>query len=167
MKEEFLPINIRKAADADSLLICDMIFDIWINEYEFKVKREDYPDLRHIESYYQNKGGQFWVAVADDKIIGTIACDRLNEDQYILKRMFVQKTVRGQGIAQRLLGRVLSHLPPQSSIYLSTKEGEALAAKAFYLKSGFSIVAKDELPANFPFFYEDDLFMKKTLGTMP
>jgi len=31
------------------------------------------------------------------------------------------------------------------------------------LKNGFKVVSKFSLPGSFPFFYEDDLFMLKTL----
>ena len=122
---------------------------------------EDLP--KNIESYYQDRGGQFWVAEMDAQVVGTIACEKLKDDEFVLKRMFVHNRARGQGIAQKLLDKVLSHLPANASIFLSTKEDEALAAKALYLKNGFMVVGKDELPQEFPFFYEDNLFMKKVI----
>ena len=156
-------IQISQANDSHASAIKDMIFDIWINEYGFDVRDEDYPDLKHIQSYYHDRGGQFWVAELDGRVFGTIACDKLEGTQFVLKRMFVHNEARGQGIGQKLLDTIFRHLPSDSTVFLSTKEDEALAAKALYLKNGFAIIEKSELPTGFPFFYEDDLFMKKNL----
>jgi len=161
MKEKVPSLKFREACDDDSSGILDLVFDIWINEYGFEVKREEYPDLHQIQSFYRDKGGQFWVALANDRIIGTVAYDLLNEGEYVLKRMFVEQSFRGMGVAQRLLDEILNQLPCPCSVYLSTKEDQALAAKSFYLKNGFQVISRKDLPNNFPFFYEDDLFMKK------
>jgi len=65
-------------------------------------------------------------------------------------------------LLDRLLGDVLASGEHKGAcFYLSTKENEAIAAKRFYLKNGFEVITRDELPDNFSFFYEDDLFMKR------
>lgn len=77
--------------------------------------------------------------------------------------MFVQKEYRGRGIAQSLLNELFNRAVflnnPSVSLFLSTKESEATAAKKFYIKNGFRDIPKSALPKNFPFFYKDDLFM--------
>lgn len=158
-----IELNIREATDRDSKAIRDLIFNIWINEHGFNVQQEDYPDLYHIEKHYQSTG-LFLVAEMNHQIIGTIAYEQLNKNQFVLKRMFVYKNYRKQGIAKKLLDTILSHLKntvlkQNISIYLSTKSLEAKAAKAFYLRSGFREINRSELPEGFPFFYEDDFFM--------
>lgn len=159
-------IIIREATDNDANFIIELIFDIWINEYHFDVKREDFPDLHDIEKYYTDKGGLFLVAIANNKIIGTIACDKLNHKHFILKRMFVNKDYRRLGIAQSLLTKLFDQIVFAAEdlnvlLFLSTKESDAFAAKRFYLKNGFRIIPKSAVPKNFPFFYKDDLFMLK------
>lgn len=161
-------ITIRAAVDEDSEQILTLIFDIWINEYHFDVKQEDFPDLHAIEKYYSDVGGVFLVAAIQDVVIGTIGCDRLNDENFVLKRMFVNKNYRGMGIAQMLLEQlfqqvVFSKSHQNISFYLSTKESDAIAAKAFYLKNGFRVIPKPDLPKGFPFFYQDDLFMVRSL----
>lgn len=158
-------ITIRDATDKDVVTIKKLIFDIWLYEYQFDVNQNDFPDLQEIENYYTKKGGHFLVAVRDNEMVGTIACDKLTQD-FVLKRMFVHAHYRRLGVAQLLLDRLFEKVSvtiPESplSFYLSTKEGDALAAKAFYLKNGFRVISKSELPSNFPFFYQDDLFMVK------
>ena len=152
---------IRPAKNEDSKDILDLIFNIWINEYQFQVSPEDYPDLHKIEDYYSSKGGGFWVASNTETVIGTIAYDQLDKNIFVLKRMFVSKEWRGQGIAQRLLDTLFDKTPKDCIFYLSTKDDLAKAAKKFYVKNGFEIIEQSDLPKNFPFFYEDDLFMKK------
>ena len=98
-----------------------LIFDIWINEYHFQVSPEDYPDLQTIEAHYTNQAGAFWVAVENQKIIGCIACSRLCESTFVLKRMFVKRDSRERGVAQALLDRLLKDFSPGTAFYLSTK----------------------------------------------
>lgn len=154
---------VREATDQDSSSIVDLIFDIWTNEYQFEVQRENFPDLQEIEKYYTKAGGSFFVAIVNHEIIGTIACDKLEQNHFVLKRMFVKKNYRGLGVAQSLLNELLNQAVflnnPTPLFFLSTKESEAVAAKQFYLKNGFQIIPKSALPKNFPFFYKDDLFM--------
>lgn len=160
-------IVIRKATNKDVMPIMDLIFDIWVNEYSFTVSREDTPDLSHIETHYAKKDGIFLIALDSSNIVGTIACSKLSKKEWILKRMFVKKSHRLRGIAQALLNRLLDELSKITnnnnvSLFLSTKEGEASSAKAFYLKNGFKVIPKSILPENFPYFYKDDLFMMKS-----
>lgn len=165
-------VSIRSATDEDVGAITNLLFDIWTNEYQFDVKREDFTDLKEIEKSYVHTGGAFFVAILDDQIIGTIACEKLDEACFVLKRMFVKRDYRKRGVAQLLLDRLLDQVlslreHKETCIYLSTKENEAIAAKRFYLKNGFQIVPRAELPDNFPFFYEDDLFMKRVVEVPP
>jgi len=159
-------IIIREATNEDSQFILHLIFNIWINEYHFQVKREDFPDLHEIENYYTKTDGLFLVASRNNEILGTIACSKLSHRCFVLKRMFVNKDYRRLGIAQALLNKlfdkiVFSKKISNLSLFLSTKESEAIAAKRFYIKNGFRVAPMSALPANFPFFYRDDLFMLK------
>ncbi len=156
-----LNFTIDKASDDDSRCISRLIFKIWQDEYKFKVHPDDFPDLKAVETYYRQHHGGFYSARLDGNVIGTIAYEKLDQNSYVLKRMFVHESYRGKGVAQPLLDKVMHVLPQKSCIYLSTKEDLALAAKQFYLKNNFDIIDSKELPAGFPIFYEDDLFMKK------
>ena len=155
-------LTIRPARGSDAPAALDLIFKIWIDEYGFEVKRTDYPDLLDIEETYAAKGSRFFVADYQGAVIGTIAREELSPGHYVIKRMFVEKSHRGKGIAQRLLEEILKDIGG-SSVYLSTKRGEAIAAETFYRKNGFKEVSREQLPEAFPFFYEDDLFMRREL----
>jgi N-acetylglutamate synthase-like GNAT family acetyltransferase len=158
-------LQIRAADNQDCPDIFKLIFNIWIHEYGFKVVPEDYPDLQDVQKYYFEKGGTFFVAIEQGKLIGTIACEALGGQNYALKRMFVHQDFRGEGVAQQLFDNLLQQgiFPQGASLYLSTKEDQAIAAKKFYLKNGFDVIEKENLPSTFPLFYEDDLFMRRDL----
>jgi len=161
-------IIIKPALNKDSKVIVELIFNIWQNEYHFNVVPTDFPDLQDIEGHYNTQNGHFLIAVEENMILGTIACSKLIEDVYVLKRMFVIKKRRKHGVAQLLINTLLNLLPQKHdvSIYLSTKENQAIAAKAFYLKNHFRAIERSALPDNFPYFYEDDLFMVRTLNPL-
>jgi ribosomal protein S18 acetylase RimI-like enzyme len=164
MNDKLKNLKIREGGDSDSDSISDLIFDIWINEYKFNVNKQEFPDLRYIDKSYRHSGGLFLVAVIDKQVIGTIAYEKLGEGDFVLKRMFVHRNYRKKGVAQQLLDSLISDLKARYgensiSIYLSTKESDALAAKLFYRKNQFHVITKSDLPVNFPFFYKDDLFM--------
>ncbi|MEN8236761.1 MAG: GNAT family N-acetyltransferase [Pseudomonadota bacterium] len=167
-KQQILGIFIRPATDEDSDAVTKLLFNIWTNEYQFNVRKEDFPDLKEIEKSYMQAGGRFFVAIHNDQVIGTIACEKLGDACFVLKRMFVSKAFRRRGVAQFLLDNLLAQVlfscgHKDMCFYLSTKENEAIAAKRFYLKNGFEVVSKEDLPDNFPFFYEDDLFMMRKM----
>lgn len=154
---------IIEATNRHASQISELIFDIWINEYHFKVFPENYPDLQNIDTAYHGKGGCFWVALFNQTVVGTIACDKLSSGVYVLKRMFLRRDLRGKGIASTLLQKLFEGFFSKTVFYLSTKEDLALAAKKLYLRNGFEQIDRESLPEGFPLFYEDDLFMKKIL----
>ena len=41
---------IRSATNDDSKAIINLVFDIWHYEYHFSVNKEDFPDLKKIET---------------------------------------------------------------------------------------------------------------------
>ncbi len=162
-------ISIRKATDIDAPSIREMIFNIWKNEYHFQIQENDYPDLYHIETHYLDDNNLFLIAENKQQhIVGTIACSALKKDYYVLKRMFVSKNFRRYGIAQALLNELFNRIVYSYQRYkavfvLSTKRDQAIAAEQFYLKNGFHEISMEDLPQNFPFFYQDDLFMLKNI----
>jgi N-acetylglutamate synthase-like GNAT family acetyltransferase len=162
-------ITIREATNHDSAGILTLIFDIWRNEYHFAVNKENFPDLHSIEEFYLHRGGLFLIAILNSKIIGTIACDKLSSGTYVLKRMFVEKPFRKIGVGQKLFDELMKRKfcsDKKCCLYLSTKDSLAIAAKQFYLKNGFQIISRKCLPLEFPYFYEDDLFMVKQIPSI-
>ena len=123
-------INIRNYDKGDHNKVIQLVSNIIINEFKFKLELDNLDsDLIHIEEHY-NKciGGCFWVAEINkgdtnigntkinkndddnDKIIvGTTAIRRLEkfESAAELKRMYVLKRYRGFGIGQQMLDKAI------------------------------------------------------------
>ncbi|HDS11694.1 MAG TPA: N-acetyltransferase [Candidatus Wirthbacteria bacterium] len=76
-------------------------------EFASPVSPQIDPDLFAIEDYYQKTGGNFWIALDKDQVIGTIALINIGQNRGLLKRMYVQKEYRGKGVAQELLQTLL------------------------------------------------------------
>lgn len=137
------------------------ILGIQTKEFNVPVTLKDQPDLENISSFYQHGNGNFWVALLDGEVIGTIALIDIGNSQTALRKMFVAKDYRGKdkGISKQLLCTVLDwcKLKNIKEIYLGTVS-ILHAAHRFYEKNGFDEIAKMELPANFPIMEVDTKF---------
>jgi putative acetyltransferase len=67
--------------------------------------------------------GTFLVARADGRAIGCGAVRRLDEESFEVKRMYVEPTARGLGVAKQILGRLEA-------------DAAALGARRFVLETG-------------------------------
>ena len=146
--------------------VAELILNIQNNEFNVPVTLNDQPDLLDIESYYLKQHGNFWIALDDEKLIGTIALIDIDNAQGALRKMFVHKDHRGKekGVGQLLLNTLVDWCREKDidEIYLGTVE-QLYAAKRFYLKNGFEQIAKEALPGNFPLMQVDTEFFKLRL----
>lgn len=146
--------------------VIKLIVDIQTNEYNIPISRESQPDLEHIESFYQNNKGNFWIALDEyNKVIGTLGLLDINNNQAALRKMFVSTAYRGNDkqVAKQLLQTLFTWCQNQkiSAVYLGTTS-QFLAAQRFYEKNGFIEVQKKELPSSFPVMKVDSKFYIKT-----
>ena len=106
------------------------------------ISEEDVPlddeDLDKISTIYGGRG-QFWVALAGGKVIGTIALKDMGDNRAKLKRMFVLKRYHGKGIGQALLDQALAFAKAQgfSQVELNSHLNMERAHN-FYQKNGFT-----------------------------
>ena len=143
--------------------VIDLIIDIQQNEFHIPIKREDQPDLSDIANFYQSGKGNFWVALCNGRVIGTIALIDIGNYQGALRKMFVKATYRGRtyNTAKLLLLQLMTWARECEvhDIYLGTTE-KFLAAHRFYEKNGFSQINKVTLPDTFPIMKVDTKFYK-------
>ena len=114
-------------------------FVISILEGEFGYTGFERPDLYNIEkTYQQDKKSNFWLAILDDKVIGTIAVKDYGNNRGFIKRLYVDKRMRSKGIGQRLMKTLLEFARDSGFevLYTSTVE-EFMSARNFYEKNGF------------------------------
>lgn len=130
-------------------------------EFDIPITLEQQPDLADISGFYQKGKGNFWIAVSDGQVVGTVSLLDIGNNQVALRKMFVHPDFRGSkfGTAQKLLESVIGWCKTHEviDIYLGTT-AKFLAAHRFYEKNDFTEIAKDKLPKSFPIMNVDTKF---------
>lgn len=112
----------------------DFVISIYVDEYGFEehkigIEKED-------NSIYAKVGGNFWIAVDEkDEIIGTIAVYKHSDSDIEIKRLYVRKDYRGEGLSKALYEKVMELCRENSfkKIFLGTYD-RLENAIYFYLK---------------------------------
>lgn len=154
-------IKICEYEDKHRDSIIQMILKIQQEEYNLPITEKDQPDLADIKSFYMQNDGNFWIAVDNGAVVGTISIKNIGNGNAVLRKMFVSKDYRGKekGVSAGLLSQLLDWAKRKSfhKVYLGTTP-KFLAAHRFYEKNGFVEISKEELPINFPIMNVDKKF---------
>lgn len=146
--------------------VVDLIVGIQRGEFAIDISAEQQPDLRSIGTFYQVNGGNFWVALRDGRVVGTIALLDIGNHQGALRKMFVHRDHRGaeHGTASRLLDTLLDWARSRDfrEIFLGTT-AQFLAAHRFYEKNGFVEIPRSSLPPAFPVMSVDTKFFTRRM----
>lgn len=160
-------LHIRRFTPADEQAVIDVILPIQREEFGIAITADDQPDLRAIPAFYQSGLGDFWVAEADGRVVGTIGLKDIGAGRGALRKMFVAAPLRGReyGVAQALLTRLLDDAAARGlrDIFLGTTD-KFLAAHRFYEKNGFARIEPEALPPEFPRMAVDTRFYRLTLN---
>lgn len=158
--------RIEPYTSAHKQAIITLITGIQQQEFKVAITAGQQPDLQDIVGYYQTGMGNFWVAVVNEQVVGTIALLDIGHARGALRKMFVHADYRGReyGIGQALLNTLLNWARQHhyKEIFLGTTE-KFLAAHRFYEKNHFAEVAVGELPNAFPRMAVDVKFYKLAL----
>ena len=147
--------------------IVNLILTIQQIEFQVPITIADQPDLLVIDEFYQQRNGNFWVALnTDSQVVGTIALIDNGEKFGTIRKMFVRADARGKegGVAAALF-QTLEQKAIQnkmSALYLGTVQ-KLKASHRFYSKNGFVEIPKADLPNNYPLMLVDTMFFKKEL----
>lgn len=146
--------------------VAELIVSIQREEFGFDIDLERQPDLSAIPAYYQQGNGNFWVALNQDQVVGTVALKDIGHHDVALRKMFVAADYRGvaRGVALALLHGALDWARKHAvrNVFLGTTE-KFHAAHRFYEKHNFSLIDKTMLPASFPFMPVDSRFYRLDL----
>ena len=160
-------IEIRTFAPDDADGVISVILPIQREEFGIDITADTQPDLRVIPDFYQSGKGQFWVAVKDGAVVGTLGLKDIGNNQVALRKMFVAAEVRGRehGVAARLLEALFAHAGKVgvTDIFLGTTD-KFVAAHRFYEKNGFSEITSKDLPQEFPRMAVDSKFYRYKFG---
>ncbi len=114
-----------------------LILNIWENEFDYKGLER--PDIHNISDVYQkNEDSNFWIAVYENELVGTVGLVKKTNGVAHLKRMAVKKEFRKQGLGDSLLQTVLRFARKHNfkTIYAGMVP-ENTKAITFYKKHGF------------------------------
>ncbi len=160
-------IEVKKYEPAYCDQIVRLILNIQQNEFQVPVTLADQPDLLIIDQYYQQRNGEFWVAMNEqNEVVGTIALIDNGEPFGTIRKMFVKADYRGkeQGVAAKLFYILEKKAMDNNmtALYLGTVD-RLKASHRFYEKNGFVQIPKIDLPNNYPLMPVDTMFFMKTL----
>jgi N-acetylglutamate synthase-like GNAT family acetyltransferase len=146
--------------------VAALIVGIQRDEFQIAITLADQPDLRDIPAFYQQGAGNFWVAISEDQVVGTVALLDIGNHHGALRKMFVHASYRGpgNGVSARLLDTLLdwSRTHGVKDVYLGTTEN-FLAAHRFYKRNGFQQMPANKLPPSFPKMKVDSRFYHRSI----
>jgi N-acetylglutamate synthase-like GNAT family acetyltransferase len=130
--------------------VIELIERIQVGEFNIPIEEGQRKELQSISSSFQKDKGNYWVALFNEKVIGTIAVIDIGHNAFELRDVFLDKEYRGShtGYAKRLLDTVLEWAKQHQvkTIYLGTTLSFR-AAHRFYEKHGFHEIARNEMPS--------------------
>lgn len=146
--------------------VVKLILPIQREEFHIAISIEDQPDLLRIREEYIETGGNFWVALSEGKVVGTIALVKLENHCGAIKKMFAAKDFRGEKqVGKKLLDTLVDYCEGQGyeRLYLGTVD-VLKAAQKFYKKNGFQQIDKSEMPKDYHLMDVDTVFFMRTLN---
>lgn len=146
--------------------VINFILSIQRDEFKIPITKDDQPDLSDIPNCYQSGSGNFWIALCNGQVVGTISLIDIGNHQGALRKMFVKAEYRGKSynVSKMLLEKLIMWAGERryDEIYLGTTE-KFLAAHRFYEKNNFILIAKESLPEAFPLMKVDTRFYNRKL----
>lgn len=153
---------IRPYAPSDQQQVVALVTGIQ-QSFGVAITIDDQPDLLDIPAFYQQRQGEFWVALLQEQVIGTLALINLGNGQATIRKMFVHPDYRGKPlcVAQQLWETLRDWSAAQGiqELYLGTTE-MFQAAHRFYEKNGFCQIPLSQLPEAFPRMAVDTRFYR-------
>lgn len=138
---------IKKYEEKYEASVINLISTIMIQEHEMDWEEEVFiNDLKEDLQFVEERGNSFLIAVdSEDNLLGTIALREDGEDVACLKRMYVAKEHRGNGLAQSLFDNLMevANENKYKNIYLGTYE-KLKRAINFYTKNGFETYKEND-----------------------
>ena len=140
-----------------NLMINDLKIDI---DTVLKITK----DLENINDNYIKNGGNFWIALDEDRneVVGTVAIMKLDELNAEFKRFYVRKEYRSMSIGYQLYKIAEKYAKEKEFEYLYLSSGKDLKkAHRIYKKNGWELINKNENKLDIFVRKEAKLFRKK------
>ena len=139
--------EVRKAREQRSVEIIDYLPEFhddfkrlnyeWIGKY-FQLEEADHQSLNYPDEKILNLGGHIYMALSNNKIVGTCALIKMDDNTYELAKMAVTAKARGKGISW-LLGQTAINKAHESGAKRVFLESNTILEPAInlYRKLGF------------------------------
>lgn len=88
--------------------VIDLIERIQVGEFNIPIDEKQREELQSISRSFQKDKGNYWVALFNEKVIGTIAVIDIGHKAFELRDVFIDREYRGAGFAKQLLDTVLA-----------------------------------------------------------
>lgn len=138
---EIVPIRPDQAEEA-RILICSVAREIFDPDLTLEECLRDYADeladLEQVEAYYFD-GGTFLVMMDGEKMMGTGAIHRLDDETCELKRLWFLPEIQGKGLGWQMIQRLLTEARTRGyrRMWLQTDPVNQVRAMRLYERLGF------------------------------
>ena len=133
----------QSQSDADAFRALN---EEWIEKW-FRLEEKDRHTLSDPYGTIVAPGGEVYMALHDDKVVGCAALIRFNDTTYELSKMAVASEQRGQGTGRQLLAYIIQQARTRGAHTLFLGSSKKLAnAVHLYESLGFRHVPPSELP---------------------
>ena len=133
---EMKPIELHQTESVKQIMlaVCQELFQV----SEEELAHHFSSDLDDVQAHYFDDNGIFLVLTDDDKVVGSGAIQRLNNDICELKRMYFLREYRGQGLGFKMTQMLLDFAREAGykKVRLDTRE-EMKQALKLYKRLGF------------------------------
>ena len=143
--------------------IIELILHIQNEEAKINLSLEEQPDLLDIPVCYEKDGGEFWLAVENDTVIGTLALMSKGNGNAVLKKGFVRADYRNCGILGQLYETLLEFAKEKGiTTFIFDTPSVATNCHHFFEKRGYRRITQEELPFEYEFPDRDSyIYMKQ------
>ncbi len=118
----------------------------WLEKYNL-AESHDLEILDDPRSTILDHGGFIWLAVADERVVGSAALIKVTNDEYELAKMAVAADYRGRGISKLLIQTCISQAKKIGAKKMTLfSNHQLLTALKLYEKYGFYYVDVEDSP---------------------
>lgn len=144
--------------------VIQLILHIQNNEAKINMPLDGQPDLLDITTCYIERGGDFWIAIDNNQVIGTIALMKVNDAWCVMKKFFVRADYRSQKVGLALYLCLLDFVNAKGfkHIVLDTPS-VAQKAHLFYERAGFKRISKSDLKIEYDYLDRDSIIFQLNL----
>ncbi len=144
--------------------VIQLILHIQNDEAKINMPLEGQPDLLDIPACYMKQGGNFWVAIDNGHVIGTIALMRINDEWSVMKKFFVRADYRSQKVGLALYSRLLDFANAKGFRHMILDTPSvAKKAHSFYERAGFRRISKSALAIEYDYLDRDSIIFQLDL----